>query len=117
MQTNRRNRVIMHSFIVTSEGDEAPVGVLHEPNMKNPAEVVAHLELMLSEHHPDENIKITDEFVFSVYRQPALSLAYTATSQNDFDANNQPYKWHSVVEMSVVGIYDNDYFKSSLQAV
>jgi len=104
-----------HSFIVTSESDETHVGVLHKPNMRKPAKVIASLELMLSEHFPDENIKITDELVFSVYRQPALSLAYTATSQNDFDDNGQPYKWHSVVEMSVVAIYDKDYLKSSLQ--
>ena len=103
------------NFIVTSEGDEWPVGVLHEANLKNPAEIITNLEIMLSEHYPYENIKITSEFVFSKFSNTAASLAYTATSQNDFDNNDQPYKWHGTVEMSHVTIYDNDYFKSSLQ--
>ena len=78
----------MHSFIVTSEGDESPVGILYEPNMKNPAEVIAHLEVMLSEHHPDEDIKITDDFVYSSrFKYTDILLDYTASSQNDFDDN------------------------------
>tara|TARA_R110002153_G_C13221671_1_gene488903 strand:- start:166 stop:486 length:321 start_codon:yes stop_codon:yes gene_type:complete len=101
------------NFIVTSEGDEYPVGVLREANYANAEEIIAHLEIMLSEHH-DEDITITSEFVFSRFSNTAASLAYTATSQNDFDENDQPYKWNGTVEMSHVSIYDNDYFESSL---
>ena len=35
------------NFIVTSEGDEYPVGVLREANYANAEEIIAHLEIMI----------------------------------------------------------------------
>jgi hypothetical protein len=106
--------MLKYNYVVRDH-EEDIVGVLIEPNIQKPKEVISSLEVMLSEHHPEETIKITSEFAINKYRDPALSLNYIATSQNDFDASNQPYQWNGVVEMTIVTIYDTDYFQSQGQ--
>jgi hypothetical protein len=108
------NKMLKYNYVVRDH-EEDIVGVLIEPNIQKPKEVISSLEVMLSEHHPEETIKITSEFAINKYRDPALSLNYIATSQNDFDASNQPYQWNGVVEMTIVTIYDTDYFQSQGQ--
>ena len=101
--------MLKYNYIVRDHDDI--VGVLMKPDINKPEEVISNLEMMLSEHYPDETIEITSEFDINKYRIPALSLNYSATSHNDLNESNQPYQWSGVVEMEIVAIYDTDYFQ------
>jgi len=109
MQTNQQN--MNYNLLVNNYSEDTPaIAVIKDVNLEKLDSFISTLELVLQEHYCGAN-SVTFPNGFPDY---VSSRPYPVFSV-DFKVENEDDLWEGQVEISCIPIYDNDYFKSSLQ--